>query len=124
MYLDESEIFEPPEHGWDTINPKGWPNLDKTEEVIQLLHHLPYICQDEIAPGCQFVNCHMTPAEKDGEDIREATKPYPNEATIPPYIVGLTVHSWYGLTFLLDTGLAVIYWYECMSEAKVAISQV
>ena len=66
----------------------------------------------------------MTPADKDGEDIREATEPYPNEATIPPHIVGPTVHSRYGLTFVLDTELGVIYWYECMSEAKVAISEV
>lgn len=123
MYMDESNIAEPPEDGWGTII--RWPNFDKTDKVIDLLRHLPYVSMDiGIAPDCEFVNWHQTPAHHDGEDIKEATEPYPNEATIPPHVVGLTIHTLRGLIFLLDTELGVIYWFECMSEAKNEIEEV
>jgi hypothetical protein len=43
MYAEESIIQEPPEDGWPTISPNGWPRFDKTDKVIDLLRHLPYI---------------------------------------------------------------------------------
>ncbi|KAJ4379456.1 hypothetical protein N0V86_005502 [Didymella sp. IMI 355093] len=125
MYVDESHIIEPPEDGWDTINSNGWANFDKTDKVIDLLRHLPYINMDiNIAPDCEFVDWHTTPADMDGADIKDATEPDPDEATIPSHIVGLTPQNTRGLTFLLDTELGVIYWHECMSEAKTEISEV
>ncbi|KAF2995703.1 hypothetical protein E8E13_003944 [Curvularia kusanoi] len=125
MYLDESVVVEPPEDGWDTINPIGWANFDKTDKVIDLLRHLPYINMDiNIAPDCEFVDWHTIPVEMDGTDIKEATEPDPEDATIPFHIVGLTLQNTRGLTFLLDTELGVIYWRECMSEAKNEILEV
>jgi hypothetical protein len=127
MYMDGSEIAEPPEVGWDTIDPNGWPNFDKTEEVVELLRHLPYINQGNGAQGaanCDFMDWHTTPADMDGEDIREATEPHPDDATIPSHIVGLTIQSEYDVTFLFDTELGVIYWHECQTEAKSAVPEV
>lgn len=55
MYADESQIEEPPEGRWPTISPNGWPKFDKTDKVIDLLRHLPYIsCSINIAPECDF----------------------------------------------------------------------
>jgi hypothetical protein len=125
MYMNGSNIVEPPENGWDTIRLSGWINFDKTDKVVDLLRHLPYINMDiNIAPDCEFVDWHTTPADMDGEDIKEATEPHPDDATIPSHIVGLTSQNTRGLTFLLDTELGVIYWRECMSEAKVEIPEV
>jgi hypothetical protein len=125
MYMDESKIIEPPEGGWDTISPEGWPNFDKTEEVVDLLRHLPYLeTYTNIAPHCEFMAWHSVPADLDGADLKEATEPHPEEAQIPSHIVGLTAPTANGLIFLLDTELGVIYWHECMSEAKVEIPEV
>ena len=61
MYMDQSNIVEPPESGWDEINPRGWVNFDKTDKVIDLLRHLPYLSMDvNIAPECEFVDWHKT----------------------------------------------------------------
>jgi hypothetical protein len=125
MYADESDVAEPPEDGWATINPNGWPNFDKTDKVIDLLRHLPYIsAETNIAPDCEFVDWHTNRADMDGEDLKEATEPDPDEAKILSHIVGLTPQSTRGLTFLLDTELGVMYWRECMREAKVEIPEV
>jgi len=55
------------------------------------------------------VDWHTTPANMDGEDIKEATEPHLEDAMIPSHIVGLTLQCTKGLTFLLDTELGVIY---------------
>jgi hypothetical protein len=112
MYMNESEIIEPSGNEWDTISPDGWPNFDKTEEAMDLLHHLPYIRTDneiDIAPHCEFVDWYATPADLDGGDIRFGTEPDSDDAVIPSHIVGLTERTDHGLTFLLDTELGVIY---------------
>jgi hypothetical protein len=125
MYVDESDIHEPPQDGWHEIHWSGWHNFEKTDRVIDLLRHLPYVSMDvNIAPESEFVDWHTTPADMDGEDIKEATEPHPDEATIPSHIVGLTLQCTNGLTFLLDTELGVIYWRECMREAKVEVPEV
>lgn len=125
MYMDESEIYEPPQNGWHEIHWSGWHNFDKTDRVIDLLRHLPYVDMAvEIAPNCELVDWYTTPADMDGEDIKEATEPHPEDAMIPSHIVGLTLQCTKGLTFLLDTELGVIYWHEWMSEAKIGIPEI
>jgi hypothetical protein len=125
MYADESEIEEPPEGGWPTISPNGWSKFDKTDKVIDLLRHLPYIsCSINIAPECDFIPWHIDRENEDGEDFHEVSEPFEYEGKIPSHIVGLTSQWQKGLTFLLDTELGVIYWYECDSEAKVEIPEV
>jgi hypothetical protein len=57
MYMDESNIVEPPQNGWDTINSSSWTNFDKTDKVIDLPRHVPYINMDmNIAPDCESVD--------------------------------------------------------------------
>jgi len=43
MYLRESDVIEPPEGGWPNITTDSLQDLGKTDEVISLLRHLPYI---------------------------------------------------------------------------------
>ncbi|RYN29170.1 hypothetical protein AA0113_g5865 [Alternaria arborescens] len=125
MYADESVIQEPPQDGWPTISPNGWPEFDKTDKVIDLLRHLPYISGfTQIAPDCDLVSWHTCRGDEDGVDFHEVSEPFEDEAKIPSHIVGLTLQGTHGLTFLLDTELGVIYWYECDSKAKVEIPEV
>jgi hypothetical protein len=125
MYADESIIQEPPEDGWPTISLNGWPKFDKTDKVIDLLRHLPYISGfTQIAPECNFVSWHTCREDEDGVHFHEVSEPFEDEAKMPSHIVGLTSQWQKGLTFLLDTELGVIYWYECEDEAKVDIPEV
>jgi hypothetical protein len=44
MYLRELYILELPEGGWPLTDSKGFGQaLNKTDEVVELLYHLPYI---------------------------------------------------------------------------------
>ncbi|CAG8954972.1 hypothetical protein HYFRA_00008661 [Hymenoscyphus fraxineus] len=42
-YVDESDIVYPPEGGWPNITASNFAPLGKTERVIELLKHLPYL---------------------------------------------------------------------------------
>jgi hypothetical protein len=43
MYLDHSDVLEPPAGGWPSIPAVGWSNFNKTPEVIALLREIPYL---------------------------------------------------------------------------------
>jgi hypothetical protein len=47
MYMDESLIKEAPDGGWPNMNQEVLGPLCKTDEVIDLLAHLPYIDEPE-----------------------------------------------------------------------------
>jgi hypothetical protein len=51
MCLDESDVVEPPEGGWPNISAETMHGLGKTDEVVQLLRHLPDIRSGERARG-------------------------------------------------------------------------
>ena len=122
MYMDKSNIVEPPEGGWPTV--KAWNNFDKTDTVIGLLRHLPYIhmeCKlDQAlgAPYSEFCDWQNTPSDMDGLDLKDWSEPDPSEATIPSHVIRLTVHSEDTPLILLDTELGVVYWYKCNGEVK------
>jgi hypothetical protein len=46
MYMDPAVIQTPPEGGWPQITVESMRPLGKTDEVVDLLRHLPYIRQD------------------------------------------------------------------------------
>ena len=60
LYLNESDIIEPPEGGWPSITAETMKGLDKSDEVVALLHNLPYIRQHgeskEGVPGMEFAD--------------------------------------------------------------------
>ncbi|KAK4508202.1 hypothetical protein PRZ48_001940 [Zasmidium cellare] len=49
LYLPEEALKRPPEEGWPYINAERFAFLDKTDAVIDLYKHLPYISQDDEA---------------------------------------------------------------------------
>jgi hypothetical protein len=124
MYLDESNVQEPPENGWPSIPLNGWKNFDKTDEVIALLRELPYLrehpdpYQIHGAPYTVFGDWQCAPEDIDGQDLKEWSEPDPDEVDIPAHIVGLTAPSERSPAILLDTELGVIYWYECPGDVK------
>ncbi|KAI8932414.1 hypothetical protein NX059_010600 [Plenodomus lindquistii] len=124
MYLDESNVLEPPEGGWPSIPVNGWENFDKTDEVVALLRELPYLRQSSDlyqingAPYTVFADWQDTEEDIDGQDLKDWSEPDPDEAAIPAHVVGLTVPSETSPAMLLDTELGVIYWYECPGDVK------
>lgn len=47
LYLPEAALKRPPEEGWSFVNAERFAFLNKTDTVIDLYKHLPYISQDE-----------------------------------------------------------------------------
>jgi len=43
MYLPEEEVLYPPETGWPNINQERFAHLGKTDDVIEILRHIPYV---------------------------------------------------------------------------------
>ncbi|KAF2127847.1 hypothetical protein P153DRAFT_294859 [Dothidotthia symphoricarpi CBS 119687] len=123
MYLDESEVIEPPEGGWPSINSNTWENLDKTDTVISLLRHLPYIRDNgavaiDGAPDCNFANWQALALDPDGKKVKTYTELDPDEGSVPPHVVGLTEGGEISPFFLLDTKLGIVHWYECFSPIR------
>lgn len=62
MYLKESFVLVPPKDGWPFIIVEDMRALCKTDKVISLLRHLPYISSadehkhPEAVPKCIFAN--------------------------------------------------------------------
>lgn len=124
MYLDESEIVEPPEGGWPSIS-AATLQTGKTAEVIDLLRHLPYIACDHVgriqgAPGCHFANWDNLARyswHKSDYGLNVITEGYCCE-NVPPHVVGLTSGDRENSTILLDTDLGVIYWPDYIGRIK------
>jgi hypothetical protein len=130
MYLDESAIFRPPEGGWPEITPDRLSDLGKTDEVIMLLRHIPYLrggmaeqwkSEAEAGPsGVRFYHWLDDARDLDRPDLPDRLKDakymtepieYMEQGLIPPHVVGLI--STKQDLWLLDTQLGVVYWYTC-----------
>jgi hypothetical protein len=129
MYMKESAILRPPEGGWPQITADGLREhgVDKTDEVVHLLRHLPYIdllqdgtCFDTGPMGTGF--CPWVIAAGRGEeDILWALMStegslHLDDGLIPPHVIGLTKSRYDH--FMLDTKLGVIYWPECVDTIR------
>ncbi|KAL2023304.1 hypothetical protein VTK56DRAFT_3042 [Thermocarpiscus australiensis] len=107
MYLNESDILRPPEGGWPEITPDRLKGLGKTDEVVLLLRHLPYL--RDLSDGSAVED--STPARAGGMNTMTEPYPYSERGLVPPHVVGLI--STKDDLFMLDTQLGVIYWLEC-----------
>lgn len=47
MFVDEASIVNPPAGGWPNVTSANMHGLNKSESVISLLRHLPYIRADD-----------------------------------------------------------------------------
>lgn len=134
MYLDPARVVEPPPGGWPEITAERFQHMHKSDEVIELLCHLPYISTSEqdpdVAQGfsqCVFADWahearlpskypELTP-EAEGESWRIASEVWEYE-DVPPHVIGLTLGGARNETLLLDTEIGVIHWIECPEQLK------
>ena len=135
LYLDESNIAEPPAEGWPSITPEALQSLGKTKEVVALLRRLPYIRDPkeqgsstiEGAPRCWFADwARMAEFLGAGDGIDAQGLKVMTENLIvhdidnaeeldlvPPHVVGLTLGGRDNSIILLDTELGIIHWTDC-----------
>ncbi|EFY86354.1 hypothetical protein MAC_07575 [Metarhizium acridum CQMa 102] len=128
MYLDKTLIKEPPKGGWPSITPESMRGLGKTNEVISLLRHLPYIDSPRsdsgpnVLPDCMFADWKARVEEQEdgfqhGSDASEVARMSSegagNYENVPSHVIGLTWDSEERYSFLLDTRLGIIHWVQC-----------
>jgi len=126
MYLKSSYVVEPPEGGWPNINSDNLKELGKTDEVISLLRHLPYIaaqdnCRD--AKGMPYAHFYdwqcgadmLKAGHRDTESAIICSQGFFDN--IPPHVVGLADGE-EDVFFLLDTKLGIIHWVDCPGEIE------
>jgi hypothetical protein len=142
MYLDEADIFRPPEGGWPEMTPSRLQSFGKTDKVNMLLRHIPYLRSDthgqkseaEVGPyGVGFWNwmevfCYLDcrPLRDDKEELdgfKIMTEPldeHGEPGLAPPHAVGLicTPSARDEDRWILDTELGVIYWLACPDSIR------
>lgn len=101
-------IIEPPVGGWPNITTASLASLEKTDEVVDLLRHLPYIKGDsgvewneKIAPkteAFQYGGASVMPPNGIASDGWP-----PGAGEIPAHVAVLTMGARYGSWLLLDT---------------------
>jgi hypothetical protein len=134
MYMDESHVVYPPPGGWPEIvnaDPAALESLGKSDEVIALLAHLPYIRGDwddaaQITPGSSvadwpdLITLLSEPLPPgDGMTRAEEVRLY-TEGTFcrisPPHVVGLIRNR--DQAMVLDTKHGVIHWEDCPGKVR------
>jgi hypothetical protein len=126
MYLRQSQVINAPDGGWPSIASDTWTDFGKSDEVIALLRHLPYISNinsgsedADGAPECKFADWQSLTRITNGKDIKCLTEIDLDEGEIPAHIVGLTLRNPdFPTTFLLDTELGLVYWPNCPGPIK------
>ncbi|KAI0005595.1 hypothetical protein F4779DRAFT_598215 [Xylariaceae sp. FL0662B] len=132
VYLKDSQVIQPPEGGWPSIvnaNPSILENLGKTDEVISLLAHLPYLRsyrdgtrQAHAAAECYFADWQDLFSDLAGrstsDQIRSYTEGHLREV-VPPHVVGLAGGARDNPLILLDTELGIIHWHECPFSVRL-----
>jgi hypothetical protein len=101
-------IIEPPVGGWPNITTASLAPLEKTDEVVDLLRHLPYIKRDstsewneKIAPDTdafRYGGADVMPSNGTASDMWP-----PGAGEIPAHVAVLTMGARYGSWLLLDT---------------------
>ncbi|KAK2047996.1 hypothetical protein LZ31DRAFT_563430 [Colletotrichum somersetense] len=120
MYLREEDVLHPPEGGWPSITPEDMADLGKTDDVISLLRHLPYLrrggnnFEDDPhgAAYCHFANWQLESLDlENGQttgDVLRLTSESPDiYENVPPHVVCLTSGNSKNPVFLLDAELGI-----------------
>ncbi|KAK5657991.1 hypothetical protein OQA88_2545 [Cercophora sp. LCS_1] len=131
LYLKDSQVIWPPAEGWPSIT-----NVDsaviaplaKSDEVLSLLAHLPYIHDDaEGAPGCVFADWqkligYLTRPEgpSTADDLRIITEGGVFAPLAPAHVVGLTSGGRETPIMVLDTKYGIVHWDNCPSSIEDA----
>ncbi|KAI1324349.1 hypothetical protein F5Y16DRAFT_308074 [Xylariaceae sp. FL0255] len=119
LYLPSEFILHPPQSGWPSITQETMAGIGKTDEVINLLRHLPYIEDRHAAHGAAF--CTFADWSLEGFGRTSSARILTEGSTweqVPPHVVGLTNGGRYNPVFLLDTQLGVIHWVDCPDRPR------
>ncbi|PIA98284.1 hypothetical protein CB0940_05441 [Cercospora beticola] len=118
MYMDPDMIKTPPAAGWVHMTPERMQALGKSEKVITLLRHLPYVHhvlgrpETHSGPACIFADWERKARdlaahpELTGFDVLCTTEP----ENVPPHVIGISQGPY---KMLLDTQLGLVYWNDC-----------
>ncbi|KAG7287823.1 hypothetical protein NEMBOFW57_007339 [Staphylotrichum longicolle] len=134
MYMHESQVIYPPAEGWPSIvnaDPAKLQDLGKSDEVLSLLAHLPYIRRPgdwnddaDAIPWCSFTDWSSLFESLDagvskGQGLRDRTEGQPLATLLLPHVVGLA-HATQedSPVIVLDTELGIVHWedYTCADE--------
>lgn len=99
--LPPEYIWEPPSSGWSEISSASLSHLGKNRDVIDLLRHIPYINDTQVAFETTVVDYTRSTWCLD-KSSNSGTLP-PAAGVIPDYVVSLTDGGRYGSWLLLDT---------------------
>lgn len=123
MYLDETAYESPPSTGWPSITPDSMRPFGKTDEVVELLRHLPYPSDEDpdkrpqVMPALSFAAFQLDDFGQSARTFRVATEGMIFEH-VPEHVVGLAMRQRNDHGVLLDTKLGVVYWHEAATEFK------
>jgi len=122
LYMEDSDIIEPPEGGWPTVSQEFAKLFGKSDEVIALLRSLPYISASSNKWGipphgtalCYWADWQQLADMGTGGDMSglEANLKALTEGAlepVPAHVIGLTNGDRENKTFLLDTKFGVVY---------------
>ncbi|KAH8901475.1 hypothetical protein GQ53DRAFT_851228 [Thozetella sp. PMI_491] len=136
MYLKDSQVIYPPTEGWPSIthaDPSVLATLGKSEEVISLLAHLPYIRSPgnwnydaEGYPGSLFADWqhliaslnNATGSSSTGASLRITTEGHDFTRLAPSHVVGLMKGGRETPVMILDTKLGIVHWDNCPEEIE------
>lgn len=125
MYVDETAYESPPSTGWPSITADSMRLLGKTDEVVDLLRHLPYPRDmdpdmiPEVMPALSFVSFQLLELEdmESASEFRRATEGMIS-GHVPAHVVGLALRPRLDHGVLLDTKLGVVFWHEAATEFR------
>lgn len=104
--------------------------LGKSDAVISLLRHLPYIKYSSAdfedhqgAPSCRFADWRedlqdMVDGNADCESLRITSEQSYTLDDTPAHVIGLTSSGRNNECFMLDTELGIVYWPECPGDIR------
>ena len=99
MYLPDDAIAYPPVEGWPAITASYLSFLGKSDAIVDLLRHLPYVRREATDPcyliykrcACNdFREADFEEAARQVED-RQVVEPPPKSITLEAYVVCLAV---------------------------------
>ena len=121
MYLDETAYESPPSTGWPSITPDSMRPYGKTDEVVELLRHLPYPSDEDpdrrpqVMPALSFAAFQLDGFGQSAQTFGVATEGMIFEH-VPAHVVGLAMRQRNDHGVLLDTKLGVVFWHEAATE--------
>ncbi|GIZ37970.1 hypothetical protein CKM354_000139800 [Cercospora kikuchii] len=115
MYIDPGMIKTPPVTGWAHITCESMQAIGKSEKVVALLRHVPYVPHIIGRPEthtCIFADWERKARDLEahpeltGFDVLCTTEP----ENVPPHVIGISQGPY---KMLLDTQLGIVYWNDC-----------